>query len=409
MMKQILIVCMMWLSIGFMSCSESGKSGSKASTSTDNGDYSDSATTSSGQIGSDGNIDYSNTDGQTDLDADTDTDGDSDSDVDTDTGSNTTADTGSAPVYKDCSSNGEIGCYGNDIWCFVDDEPTELISICQESEHCTHLVNGGAQCQCTQDVSMGCYNNDIWTFDSCGNYGHRVEACEGQDKCVENSHEIFRCAKCEEYCVGIQCNECLQDTGSESGGTDSEQCTNCETDSGEDTDIPQCPSDQYMLQIDGKRCWTCPMGEEGEGICNGSAQEMRYEDAADSCPDGYRLPTVEDLMSLYEEDNLIEVPSATVSNTIEVEGDCSEQPICGQVLAPLINGYERPYPYFWLNELCTVSSEDVHYDGHLVFFVERPDSNKVKGISSHCYQILSEELFEEYRLGAFAVCVKNFQ
>ena len=425
-MKYDLIVYIILLFAGVTACSESAKSNgedtgdssgntdtSSETAVTDSGNNSDSTadTNSSTSAYTDSN---SNTDadtgthtyGDTYTDSNTDTDTDTDSDTDTDADTGIAADTGTEPVYTNCASNGEIRCYGDDIWCFVGDEPVEMVSLCEEKMPCTILSSGGAQCQCIPDVRTGCYNNDVWTYDSCGNFGRRAEDCAEYERCQSVMDDIFHCVACEDYCVGTECDECPVDT-------DSEECTDCDTDTDVDTGIPQCPTDKNLLQPDHSKCWTCPIGEGGVRACDGSIGKMLYQDAVNSCPDGFSLPTPDDLATLFDEGNFTVGEGkyeggAYVNPAFFVEGDCSLQTVCGQLFQPLLDAYIGRGGKIWTSTPCVLSvdEDDIYIEGYVAFSLrwEHPEA----GYYSDCIEFAPT--FEDPTLlGALTVCVKDIQ
>lgn len=99
---------------------------------------------------------------------------------------------------------------------------------------------------------------------------------------------------------------CGDDSESSSdGGTDTDTDTDSDSDSDADTEDPNCPNPGIEQEGAGLIWQQCLAGqcfeenpESGVEECMGDALELEWAEAQDSCYNGWRLPTRDELMAL---------------------------------------------------------------------------------------------------------------
>ena len=291
-------------------------------------------------------------DGGTDTDADTDTDTDADTDSDSDTDTDI--------PENPCPDGQHAACYNDSVWCFdADDVPQNLFDECSGGEQCVVLSDEVAECQCVPDWSQGCYADDVWSYDSCGEMGALVQDCTNPSVCTDLGASVFDCCEVDakqqcsdsddvfsyDVCVeqgdvesGLvdDCNDSNADCADLTATTAECQCqnhwsgdncdvcpghwdpeaecnecagywtgTDCETCDGFGSDAShcQCPDSTYTPQPGTERCWTCFTNDPAiVGMCGewDGMDGVTWDTANTSCPDGFRLPTVGELLGLLE-------------------------------------------------------------------------------------------------------------
>jgi hypothetical protein len=110
-----------------------------------------------------------------------------------------------------------------------------------------------------------------------------------------------------------------------------------------------CPDDTYVTQPSSNNCWTCalpsrkPGGGAIQGTCGLSADSsgVPFELAKSTCPDGFRLPNLNDILS---------VMSLCTGDFPDISClGCLSSPICSNIW---FAGYHREV---WVDEDCGFS------------------------------------------------------
>jgi hypothetical protein len=314
-----------------------------------------------------------------DVDSDSDSDTDVDSDADSDSDSDSDSDTHANP----CPDGQHAGCYGEEVWCLDSkDTPKDILEACDSPKKCVELSDIYAECTCEANAYNKCHNGDVWTYNSCDEFEEMKEKCASPFECVDiseteagcceenaqkqcgsdgNVHWIHTCTGdetaegdvsedctvlnesecknssdttaecgCKNHWEGANCDVCPlnwdpdKDCAECSGYWDGADCDNC---SGFG-DNCQCPDSTFAPQPDTRKCWTCKFPKKAEnGICSKPqiSKTKEWDEAMQACAEGFRLPTLEELVSLLDNCSPLPVDDNTRCD------NCSKSELCNQI------------------------------------------------------------------------------